>query len=268
MTASLDRLEAAVRGWLDAGPRPLVLGLCGSQGSGKSTLAARLSDRLTATGLKVATLSLDDLYLFGDDRAALAHGIHPLLRTRGVPLTHDVDQGLSLIRALKAGQPVRLPRFDKALDEPLPPRSWHPVTPPIDLLIFEGWCVGARPQPDAALADPVNALERAEDADAVWRTAVDTALGSGYATLFAEIDRLVLLAAPGFAVVEHWRAEQEAALRDRLDAEGRDTGGLMDAAAIGRFVQHYERLTRWILTEMPERADLTLRLDEERRLLD
>jgi D-glycerate 3-kinase len=35
----------------------------------------------------------------------------------------------------------------------------------------------------------------------------------------------------------------------------------MDEAALQRFIMHYERLTRHILAEMPERADLVLRLD-------
>jgi D-glycerate 3-kinase len=41
----------------------------------------------------------------------------------------------------------------------------------------------------------------------------------------------------------------------------------MADAAIDRFVQHYERLTRHILAEMPARAGLVLRLDESRHVL-
>jgi D-glycerate 3-kinase len=41
----------------------------------------------------------------------------------------------------------------------------------------------------------------------------------------------------------------------------------MDAAAVAAFIQHYERLTRHILTEMPGRADLTLYLDPDRRVI-
>ena len=40
----------------------------------------------------------------------------------------------------------------------------------------------------------------------------------------------------------------------------------MSDDAIGVFIQHYERLTRHILSDMPAYADLTLRLDEKRRL--
>ncbi len=265
MTASLDRLEDAVRGWIGDGP--LILGLCGAQGSGKSTLAAGLRDRLTADGMRVAILSLDDLYLGSAARDALARDIHPLLRTRGVPLTHDVTHGMAILDAVRAGQAVPLPRFDKARDEPEPAVDWPLAPPDLDLLIFEGWCVGARPQGTETLVEPVNTLERNDDRDGRWRRAVDAALATDYAALFDRIDRLALLAAPGFEVVARWRTEQEDALRDRLVTAGRPTDGLMDRRAIERFIAHYERLTRWILREMPERADLVLRLDPMRRLL-
>lgn len=263
MSEALDRFERAVGGWLAGRSAPLVLGLCGAQGSGKSTLAEGLRARMAARGVGTAILSLDDLYLDGVARAALAAEIHPLLRTRGVPLTHDVARGVAVIDAVRARQPVALPRFDKARDEPAADTA--PVSG-IDLLIFEGWCVGALAQEDAALADPINPLEREHDADGTWRHAVNAALRAGYAALFGRIDRLVLLAAPGFEVVAGWRLEQEEALRQRIMAEGGDASRLMDAAGVARFVQHYERLTRHILHEMPARADLTLLLDADRRL--
>jgi D-glycerate 3-kinase len=268
VTGSLDHVESAVRGWLDSGTRrPLILGLCGAQGSGKSTLTEGLRERMEARGIAAAILSLDDLYLAGDTRAALARDLHPLLRTRGVPLTHDVAHGIALLDAVRDGQPTSLPRFDKSRDEPEPETHWQPVPAGLDLLIFEGWCVGARAQDDAALTAPVNALERDEDPVGICRRAVNDALRTDYADLFARIDRLILLAAPGFQIVERWRTEQEDTLRRTLEAQGRSTTSLMDAPALARFVAHYERLTRWILAEMPAHADLVLRLDADRRLL-
>ena len=43
---------------------------------------------------------------------------------------------------------------------------------------------------------------------------------------------------------------------------------LMDASGVARFIRHYERLTRHILAEMPERADVVVRLDENRAPLE
>ena len=96
--------------------RPIVVGLCGAQGSGKSTLAAALCARLE----RAVTLSLDDLYLMRRDREALARDVHPLLRTRGVPGTHDIPLGLAVLDAIGAGEAVARPRFDKARDDPGP----------------------------------------------------------------------------------------------------------------------------------------------------
>ncbi|MEG3181135.1 kinase [Sphingomonas sp. LT1P40] len=260
MTGSLELAADAVTRWLAEGPRPLILGICGSQGSGKSTLARGLIKRL---GVRAATLSLDDLYLGKAARAELAREIHPLLATRGVPLTHDVALGCSILAAVKAGESVRLPRFDKASDERLPEGEW--VDGSLDLLIFEGWCVGAIAEDDVSM--PVNDLECEEDPDGVWRRAVSAALAGPYQTLFAKIDRLILLAAPDFAVVQGWRTQQEDDLRAALIREGRNPALAMDAAQIARFIQHYERITRAILDEMPGRAALTLRLDSDRHVV-
>jgi D-glycerate 3-kinase len=38
----------------------------------------------------------------------------------------------------------------------------------------------------------------------------------------------------------------------------------MSDEEVARFVSHYERLTRHILAEMPERADIVVRLDASR----
>jgi len=247
-----DRLAEVLA---QTGKRPLVVGVCGAQGSGKSTMAAALARRFPRS----ATLSLDDLYLTRCERASLAQTRHPLFATRGVPGTHDVALGIATLDALRAGIPARLPRFDKANDDRAPSDIWADVCAPCDLVIFEGWCVGAVPQPAEALAAPINALERDEDPDGRWRKAVNEALAGAYQDLFARIDMLILLAAPDWETVGRWRQEQEAGLRQA--GEG---AGVMDEAAVARFIQHYERLTRHILEEMPDRADMVLRLSADR----
>lgn len=252
----LSRIEAA----LAVSRRvPLVVGLCGAQGSGKSTLVAHLAARLEAEGIRVAVLSLDDLYLTRAERRVLAETVHPLFATRGVPGTHDVALGLDLLAALERGEAAPLPRFDKAEDDRAPQDSWPLAPVATQVLLFEGWCLGARPQGD--VGQPVNALEAGEDPDGVWRRHANAALAGDYHRLFARIDLLVLLAAPGWEVVARWREQQEAELRA--------SGGpaVMSLAEVLRFIQHYERLTRWILEEMPARADLTVRLGEGREVL-
>ena len=86
------------------------------------------------------------------------------------------------------------------------------------------------------------------------------ALAGEYRQLWARIDRLVFLAAPDWEVVADWREQQEAELRQTAP-------GAMTPAKVARFIQHYERLTRWMLADLPGRADLTLRLDRQRRVI-
>lgn len=238
---------------------PVVLGLCGPQGSGKSTGARMIQALLRDAGARTAILSLDDLYLGRSARARLAAQVHPLFATRGPPGTHDVALGEALLDALGRPGIVRPPRFDKAIDDRADAAA-PALEAPLDVLVFEGWCVGARPQQPEALAAPVNVLEAMEDPAGIWRRAVNAALADDYQRLFARIDVLALLRAPSFGVVRAWRGEQEQALRAR-------TGAGMSDAALDRFVQHYERLSRWIDVEAPARADVVIQLDAARRPL-
>jgi len=237
--------------------RPLVFGLCGAQGSGKSTLARALADRFP----RAVALSIDDFYLARAERLRLAKGVHPLLATRGVPGTHDVDLANAVLAALERGEAVPLPVFDKAADDRADASSW-PIAPAnADLIIFEGWCVGARPQQEPALNVPVNKLEMECDPEGVWRRYVNAQLAGPYQRLFSRIQRLAFLRAPNWERVFAWRLQQEHELR-RSGALG---DGLMDDEEVRRFLSYYERLTRDILEEMPGRADLVLQLDSDRR---
>jgi D-glycerate 3-kinase len=152
---------------------PRVVGLSGLQGSGKSTLAAQVVATARADGIDAVTLSIDDFYFGRAARKRLARTVHPLLITRGVPGTHDVPLALLTLDALRTASPqnpARLPRFDKGLDTRLPPSRWRSVSRPPRFIIFEGWCVGVPPQTAGELKRPINALERDEDTQAIWRT--------------------------------------------------------------------------------------------------
>ncbi|MDP1643071.1 MAG: kinase [Phenylobacterium sp.] len=252
---------------LTAGRRgPAIAGVCGAQGSGKSTLCEALARLLRRRGLRVAILSLDDLYLSRRARAELADRIHPLFATRGPPGTHDVAQGLKLFEDLSGTREVALPRFDKALDEPAPQDRWPKIKAPVDLILFEGWCVGAIPEAETALSAAVNRLEVEEDPTGIWRTYANEVLAGPYQALFAQIDHLTLLRAPSFEVVADWRWAQEQKLRARLLAQGDDAGRTMDQAQVTAFIQHYERLTRHILATLPARADLVVELEIDRSM--
>lgn len=240
--------------------RPVVIGLCGAQGSGKSTIAAAVAQLLAQRGLNAVAMSLDDFYLGQTARDWLAGQTHRLLKVRGPPGTHDVALACSVLDHLIRPGTTPIPSFDKAADERRPKRGWRWIEGPVDIVILEGWCVGALPEPSARLDVALNSLERRQDPTGAWRGYVNRQLADGYQGLFHRLDRLVLLEAPSFDVVRGWRAEQEAKLRTKA-------GTGMTEAEVGRFIQHFERITRWILEEMPERADWVVPLDAKRRPL-
>lgn len=258
-----NHLRTAVeRGLAASERRPLILGVAGAQGSGKSTVAPKLARMLNLEGRRAAHLSLDDFYLGRAERRGLASRVHPLFVTRGPPGTHDVEGALAFLAAVRKGEEAKAPRFDKIRDEPSPQGQIVPAE--LQVLVFEGWCLGARPQDEQALSAPVNMLERVFDRDGVWRRAANEALGGAYQTLYAEIGRLVFLRAPDFDIVRRWRAEQEATLAADLPPETRV--GVMAPDEISFFIQHFERITRFMMDDLPSRADLTLHLDERRRV--
>ena len=251
---------------------PLIVGVSGAQGSGKTTLALIVAEWLERElGLATACLSLDGLYLRKSKRRELSRRVHSLLETRGVPGTHEIARAEELLDELTAADPERtvaLPVFDKALDDRAPASQWPVVHAPVDIVLFEGWCVGARPQPQGSLAEPANALEAERDRAGRWRRYVNERLKTDYAGLFRRLDLLVMLRVPSFEKVLEWRSLQERKLRERLRGRRRPGAGppCMPEAELERFVRHYERLTRHMLKTMPDYADAVIDIDENHRM--
>lgn len=242
---------------------PWLVGVSGLQGSGKSTFVAQLEKTLTRSGIATVAMSLDDFYFGRRERMRLARNAHPLLATRGVPGTHDlelIDRALADLGEARPTRPARIPRFDKGRDTRMPRARWRKITEPPEVVLFEGWCVGVPAQAAAALRRPINALEREEDRNGRWREHVNTQLRTGYAALWRRFDALVLLRAPAFSVVERWRNEQEQALRRAHAARA------MTPAQLRRFIMHYERLSRQALRTLPALADVRVALDAQRRV--
>lgn len=243
--------------------RPYLLGLSGLQGSGKSTLAREMKAQADARGWPTEVLSLDDFYYSRSEREVLAHQIHPLLRTRGVPGTHEIELLLSVLAALPQASdklPVSYPRFDKGRDTRTAPSKWPKVIRPPKLVILEGWALGLRPQLMAALEEPVNDLEREEDPEGTWRHWVNKQLRS-YQPLWRKLDALIVLQAPSWDIVRKWRSQQEEELL------ARHAPLAMDAEAMVRFLAHYERLSRHALATLPDLADATVEYDDDRHVI-
>ena len=232
------------------------VGIGGGQGAGKSTLARLLVLAGELLGRRVLALSLDDFYLTRAEREQLAATAHPLFRTRGPPGTHDVAGLCAVVRQLKGGRvaSVAVPRFDKGADDRTGRAT---VQGPVDTIVVEGWCIGAEAGEPGELAAPINALERQEDADGRWRRGIDQTLAEDYAALHRELDELVFLAVPDLDAVLRWRTEQE---QERPPAQR------MAAADLARFVQHYERITRRMIADLPQRADVVAQLNASHRV--
>ena len=248
--------------------RPLLLGINGAQGSGKSTLTKILQTLLEkGFSKRVVSLSIDDLYLTRAEREQLARDVHPLLITRGVPGTHDVAIAKDVLSRLKQGvrQRITLPVFDKAHDDRADEALWQQIEGPVDVIIFEGWCVGAVAEDSQALEKPINRLEAEEDPQRVWRTYVNEQLEGPYREIFALIDILIMMKIPAMENVFEWRSLQEEKLRASRQDEASATR-IMSEAELQRFIMHYERITRHSLEEMPERADVVLELNSDHQI--
>ncbi|TFK44891.1 P-loop containing nucleoside triphosphate hydrolase protein [Crucibulum laeve] len=152
--------------------KPLFVALQGPQGSGKSYLAAHLHEYLIAEpySLRVAVLSIDDLYLTHEGLVSLAadNSTNLLWQGRGQPGTHDINLGMHILSALKEGKSdVEIPHFDKSLyngaGDRLPMDGSGRVIkqpPPVDVVILEGWCVGFY---------PISAEELQHRWDGMWK---------------------------------------------------------------------------------------------------
>lgn len=251
--AELERLVAI---HARDGRIPLI-GISGAQGSGKTTLA-----RAAAARFGAAQFSLDDVYLDRAARGELARTLHPLFETRGPPLTHDLDllaRTVGALRAAGAGATTTLPAFDKRADAPVAAADRPTYRGRPGAVLVDGWCLGATPQDDADLTEPVNALERDRDPDGVWRRRVNAALAGDYAVAFAAFDAILFLAAPAFEIVQDWRCEQEAETLG-LASSALPAG---DRSRIADFVQRFERVTRSMLAG-GVRADVVVALDDNR----
>lgn len=246
--------------------KPLVIGINGAQGSGKSTLASLLQFILsTHFKLKTVSMSLDDFYFTRQEREELAVNIHPLLLTRGVPGTHDVALAKATISQLINQQlPVSIPRFNKAIDDRLPESQADQVTEPVDIILLEGWCMGAEAQGTEQLAAPINDLESTEDPDQTWRKYVNLHLAKNYPALFNMVDVWVMLKAPNFDTIFNWRLEQENKLREKAGPQDH----VMNAKQVRRFIQFYQRITENTLKTLPEKVHYLFELDKNRQVIN
>lgn len=251
---------------------PLVIGINGCQGSGKSTLADLIVHVYSKVYAKrCIAISIDDFYLTLEERKQLANRVHPLFLTRGVPGTHDISLANSVLdQLMQQSGNVKVPRFNKAVDDRVPENEWPIIELPVDVIILEGWCLGAVAQEDHLLKSPINELEEFEDRSGIWRDYVNHCLRDNYKDLFSRINYWMMLKAPSFESVFQWRLEQEQKLEahlkkgDKFTSKTAKNYSFMSPQQIRRFIQYYQRITEHSLEYLPEQCDCVFQLDDTR----
>ncbi|MDC0370179.1 uridine kinase, partial [Pelagibacteraceae bacterium] len=155
--------------------KTFIIGLSGGQGSGKSTIAQIIKIILkTKYKLNVINFSIDDYYKTSEERVKLSKIYSKLFITRGVPGTHDTKLLMSDIKKLKRKnfKQFSIPKFDKSIDDRMKKKNWIKIKKKPQIIIFEGWCIGARPQNNNSINKPINRLEKYYDVDLTWRKKV------------------------------------------------------------------------------------------------
>ncbi len=240
-----------------------IIGLSGGQGAGKSTITGILKFILKINyGLELCVFSIDDFYKTKIERKKMSEKIHHLFLTRGVPGTHDVNllnKTFSNLRK-KVFKTILIPKFDKSIDDRSKKSKWTKVKKSPDIIIFEGWCVGARHQKESALLRPLNLIEKKYDPDLKWRKKVNDELKKNYKKLFYKIDKLIYLKAPSFNHIFKWRFLQEQKLK--LTSKNKKT---MSKSDIKKFIMFYERITKQMMKDSTKISDLTIFLDKNHR---
>ena len=247
--------------------KPLIIGLAGGQGSGKTTISSILTLILKKYfKLNVFKVSIDDFYKTRKDRKSLSKNKHPLLMTRGVPGTHDVDLMLNFFKKIKNKnfKTMQIPKFNKAIDDRCQKNLWYKIKTKPDVVIFEGWCVGARPQLNSQLKKPINSLEKVYDQGAKWRNHVNNQLKTKYKILFKQLDEFLYLKAKNFNLLREWRLKQERKLW--VQTKNKKNLKVMSIGDVINFMQTYQRITQNMFKHAPKYSSIILNLNSNHQI--
>tara|TARA_B100000029_G_scaffold316245_1_gene308626 strand:- start:1361 stop:2290 length:930 start_codon:yes stop_codon:yes gene_type:complete len=247
--------------------RPYFVGLAGGQGTGKTTISSLIKIILTKYfKLKVFRISIDDFYKTRKERINLSKNVHPLLITRGVPGTHDINMILGFFKKAKSKkfEKVKLPTFNKAIDDRFSKKYWSDLRNRPDVIIFEGWCVGAKPEKNNTLKKTINSMEKAKDQKQIWRKYVNQQLKSKYKKLYSQLNCLIYLKATNFSLLQKWRLKQERKLW--LKSKKNSNLKIMSKGDVINFMQTYQRITQNMFRYMPRYASIILNLNSNHQI--
>ena len=247
--------------------KPFIVGLSGGQGTGKTTISSIMSIILKKYfKLNIFKISIDDFYKTRKERFLLSKKIHNLLKTRGVPGTHDTSIILDFLNKVKHKnfKPLKLPKFNKAADDRFKKELWYSINKRPDVIIFEGWCIGARPQKNYQLKKHINSVEKLNDQNLIWRKYVNYQLKKNYRKLFNQLNCLLYLKAKNFNLLQKWRLKQER----KLLTFSREYKNLkiMNKKEVINFMKTYERITQNMFKDAPKYASIILNLNSNHQI--
>jgi len=246
---------------------PYFVGLAGGQGTGKTTISSLIKIILIKYfKLKVFRISIDDFYKTRKERISLSKKVHPMLLTRGVPGTHDINIMLNFFRKakMKKFKRLKLPTFNKAIDDRFNKKKWYDLKKRPDVIIFEGWCVGAKSEKDTTLKKTINSMEKAKDQKQIWRKYVNQQLKSKYKNLYSQLNCLIYLKAKNFALLQKWRLKQERKLWEKN--RNKSKSKIMSKEDVLNFMQTYQRITRNMFKNTPKYASIILNLNSNHQI--
>ena len=218
--------------------KPFIVGLGGGQGIGKTTITSIISIVLKKYfKLKVFKIS-----------------------------THDVSSMFSFFKRAKSKnfRALKLPKFNKAIDDRYNKKLWHSIKKKPDIIIFEGWCVGARAEKNNSLKKAINSLERNSDKKLIWRKFVNQQLKLKYKKLYTELDCMLFLKANNFRLLQQWRLKQEKKLW--LKNKRSRNNKIMNKKDVIKFMQTYQRITQNMLKHAPKYSSMILNLNRNHQI--
>jgi len=267
--SSLKRTYIPISFWIEnkykTKGKTLFLGFSGGQCSGKTTVSEILKIILKIFfKRRVLVSSIDDFYKTLKDRNNMSYITHPLFKMRGVPGTHDINLIKKFFYFIKKKKfkKIKLPKFDKSIDDRLKKKYWYNIKERPEIVILEGWCIGAKPQSNSLIKKPINILEKYEDKNLIWRKHINEKLKREYKKLLAMIDCYIFMKIPYFNMVFKWRLLQERKLKKMSHTKKK----IMSYNKIKRFIMFYQRVTLQMLKDMPKIASVVLTLNYKHQI--
>ena len=180
--------------------------------------------------------------------------------------THDIQMMLNFFKKVKNKnfKKIDLPNFNKAVDDRFPKKNWYKIKDKPDVIIFEGWCVGAKAEVNKTLKKSINSFEKVNDQKLVWRKHVNQQLKSKYKKLYSQLNCMIYLKAKNFSLLQKWRLKQEHKLW--LKTKKSSSHKIMSKGDVINFMHTYQRVTENMFKKMPKYASIILNLNSNHQI--